>query len=231
MDEEVLSSFVLAPIATETLALGVLTAASNQKGYFPKEHVPQGSEMQQFAETIIHEAERLEQMVKEIVETAVIFIPRGEAHDLNQVIRGALDIIKTSLEEKLIDLKLELSQDLPGLIMDVGNMKRVILQLVANALEAMVPGGELTLKTSVQGDFVELHVKDNGRGIPERILPQIFDTLFSTKPAGPGLGLPIVHRIITQHHGQITIDSQVNVGTTVTIRLPISKSEATNSVS
>ena len=273
MVEEVLSSFVVAPIATETLALGVLNAASSQKGYFPKEHVeffqslagqlglavrsaqlvahqirnpvhaiggfahrlskklPKGSETQQFAQTIIHEAERLEKMVKEIVETAVIFIPRGEAHDLNLVIRGALDIIKTSLEEKLIDLKIELSQDLPGLDMDVGNMKRVVLQLVANALEAMDSGGELILKTSVQGDFVELHVKDNGRGIPERILPHIFDTLFSTKPAGPGLGLPIVHRIITQHHGQITIDSQVNVGTTVTILLPISKSEATNSIS
>ena len=271
LEEEVLSSFVLAPIATETLALGVLNASSSQKGYFPKEHVEffqslagqlglavrsaqlvahqirnpvhviggfahrlskkllQGSETQKYAETIIHEAKRLEHMVKEIVETAVIFIPRDEAHDLNQVIRGALDIIKTSLEEKLIVLKLELSKDLPALVMDVGNMKRVILQLVANALEAMAPGGELALKTSVQDDFVELQVIDTGRGIPEHILPHIFNTLFSTKPAGPGLGLPIVHRIITQHHGQITIDSQVNVGTTVTIRLPVSKPEVPNS--
>jgi phosphoserine phosphatase RsbU/P len=267
MEEEVLSSFVLAPITTETLALGVLTAASSQKGYFAKEHVeffqslagqlglavrsaqlvahqirnpvhaiggfarrlcrklPQGSENQHYAEIIIQEAQRLEQMVKEIVETAVIFIPREEEHDLNQVIRGALGIIKGSLEEKDIVLTLELAPDLPPLTMDVGNMKRVILQLVANALEAMPPGGQLHLKTSVQDGFVELMVQDNGRGIPEDILPHIFDTFFSTKPAGPGLGLPIVHRIITQHHGEIIIDSTVNVGATITVRLPVSKSE------
>lgn len=265
MEEEVLSSFVLAPITTETLALGVLTAASGQKGYFAKEHVeffqslagqlglavrsaqlvahqirnpvhaiggfahrlckklPPGSENQHYAEIIIHEAQRLEQMVKEIVETAVIFIPREEEHDLNQVIRGALGIIKGSLEEKRITLKLELGMDLPALVMDVGNMKRVILQLVANALEAMAPGGELALKTHVKDGWVELQVVDTGRGIPEDMLPHIFDTFYSTKPAGPGLGLPIVHRIITQHHGEIGIDSQVNVGTTVTVRLPVSK--------
>ncbi len=267
MEEEVLSSFVLAPITTETLTLGVLIAASSQKGYFAKEHVeffqslagqlglavrsaqlvahqirnpvhaiggfahrlckklPQGSETQHYAEIIIHEAQRLEQMVKEIVETAVIFIPREEEQDFNEVIRGALGIIKASLEEKRIVLKLDLSPDLPPLTMDVGNMKRVILQLVANALEAMPPGGKLLLRTTVQDDYVEFQVKDTGRGIPEHILPHIFDTFYSTKPAGPGLGLPIVHRILTQHHGQIAIDSQVNVGTTVTIRLPVSKPE------
>jgi phosphoserine phosphatase RsbU/P len=272
LEDEVLSSFVLAPITTETLALGVLTAASGQKGYFAKEHVeffqslagqlglavrsaqlvahqirnpvhaiggfahrlckklPPGSENQHYAEIIIQEAQRLEQMVKEIVETAVIFIPREEEHDLNQVIRGALGIIKGSLEEKDIVLKLELSQDLPALIMDVGNMKRVILQLVANALEALSPQGELLLKTSVQDDHVELQVRDTGRGIPEDMLPHIFDTFFSTKPAGPGLGLPIVYRIVTQHHGEISIDSQVNAGTTVTIRLPVTKPEGASPI-
>ena len=122
----------------------------------------------------------------------------------------------------LINLKLELHQGLPHMVMDVGNMKRVILQLVANALVAMAPGGKLALKTFLQANFVELQVKDTGRGIPEHILPHIFDTFFSTKPAGPGLGLPIVHRIITQHRGEIAINSQENIGTTVTIRLPVS---------
>lgn len=130
------------------------------------------------------------------------------------------------MEEKRIALKLELSKDLPALIMDVGNMKRVILQLVANALEAMASGGELVLKTCVKDGFVELQVMDNGRGIPEDMLPHIFDTFYSTKPAGPGLGLPIVHRIVSQHHGEISIDSRVNAGTTVTVRLPVSKPEA-----
>jgi signal transduction histidine kinase len=88
------------------------------------------------------------------------------------------------LEEKRVALKLELNKDLPALIMDVGNMKRVILQLVANALEAMALGGELTLKTCVKDGLVELQVMDNGRGIPENMLPHIFDTFIPpSRPA------------------------------------------------
>jgi sigma-B regulation protein RsbU (phosphoserine phosphatase) len=268
LEEEVLASFVLAPIATETLALGVLTAASSQKGYFAKEHVeffqslagqlgvavrsaqvvahqirnpvqaiggfahrlfrklPSGSETRHYAEIIIREAERLEYMVKEIVETAVVFIPREEEQDLNQVIRGALAIIHSALETKQAHLKLDMQPNLPPLVMDVGNMKRVILQLVANSLEALPPGGTVTLKTAVRDIYVELHVMDNGKGIPADILPHVFDTFFSTKPAGPGLGLPIVHKIITHHGGEISIDSTEHVGTIVTIRLPLAKANS-----
>ncbi|MBW1917369.1 MAG: GAF domain-containing protein [Deltaproteobacteria bacterium] len=265
LEEETMASFVLAPITTETLALGVLTAASSQKGYFAREHVeffqslagqlggavrsaqqvahqirnpvhaiggfahlllkklPEGSDTRNYAEIIIKEAKRLEKMVREVVETSVIFIPREEEQDINQVVRGALGIIRSKIEEKHIDLKVELTENLPPLTMDVGNMKRVILQLVANALDAMSFGGRLKLSTAPRDDMVEVKVADNGKGIPAHMLPHIFDTFFSTKPSGPGLGLPIVHKIITQHRGEISIESKENVGTTVTIRLPTAK--------
>jgi sigma-B regulation protein RsbU (phosphoserine phosphatase) len=265
MDEEPLASFVLAPIATQTLSLGVLTAASSQKGYFAKEHVeffqslagqlalavrssqlvahqirnpvyaiggfahrlfkklPPGSKNQQYAAIIIKEAERLEHLVKEMVETTMIFIPREEEHNLNQVVRGALGLMRTALEEKQVDLQLHLAKRLPPLIMDVGNIKRVILQLVNNALEAMASGGTLQVTTSSRKGMVELQIKDDGKGIPADILPRIFDTFFSTKPSGAGLGLPIVHKIIGQHGGEVLIDSEEKVGTTVTVRLPVAK--------
>ncbi|MBI4796857.1 MAG: GAF domain-containing protein [Deltaproteobacteria bacterium] len=265
LEEETLESFVLAPITTETMALGVLTVASTQKGYFATEHVqffqslagqlgmavrsaqlvaheirnpvmaiggfarrlykklPAGSTYHIYAGIIVKETLRLEQMVREMVETMVISIPSKEEHDLNEVVRGALGIIRSSIEGKQVSLKLELTKELPPLVMDVGNMKRVILQLVANALEAMAPGGTLRLRTLSGKDFVELRVADDGKGIPAAILSHIFDTFFSTKPAGPGLGLPIVHKIVTQHQGQISVESQENVGTTVTIRLPTAK--------
>lgn len=265
-EAETMASLVLAPIATETMSLGVLSAASSQKGYFAKEHVeffqslagqlglavrsaqlvahhirnplvaiggfahrlykklPQGSVTQQYAEIIIKEAERLEQMVRDIVETTVVAIPREEEQDPNQVVRGALGILKETFAEKKIKLKVSLATDLPPLIMDVGNLKRALLQIMANALEAMSINGILEITTSHENDHVVIRVIDNGKGIPAVILPHIFDTFFSTKPAGPGLGLPIVYRIVTQHRGQITIDSQERVGTTVTIKLPATKS-------
>ncbi|MFP3868812.1 MAG: ATP-binding protein [Desulfobacteraceae bacterium] len=267
LEEETMASFVLAPITTETLALGVLSAASSQKGYFAREHVeffqslagqlgaavrsaqqvahqirnpvhaiggfahlllkklPKDSDTRNYAEIIIKEAKRLEQMVREVIETSVIFVPREEEQDINQVVRGALGIIRSKIEEKHIDLKVELTENLPPLTMDVGNMKRVILQLVANALDAMFFGGHLRLSTAHQDGMVEIKVADNGKGIPAHMLPHIFDTFFSTKPSGPGLGLPIVHKIIVQHRGEIFIESKENVGTTVTIRLPTTKPE------
>jgi Na+/proline symporter/signal transduction histidine kinase len=265
LEEETLASFVLAPIVTETLALGVLTAASSQKGYFAKEHVeffqslagqlglavrsaqlvahqirnpvyaiggfahrlfkklPTGSENQHYAEIIIKEAERLEHLVKEMVETTVIFIPREEEQDLNQVVRGALGIIQAAMAEKGVRLKLNLAQELPPIIMDVGNIKRVIIQLVNNALEAMGQQGSLEIRTAAREGMVEMQIKDDGKGIPATILPHIFDTFFSTKPSGAGLGLPIVRKIIGQHGGEVFIESQEKVGTTVTVRLPVAK--------
>lgn len=264
-EEETMASLVLAPIATETMSLGVLTAASSQKGYFAKEHVeffqslagqlglavrsaqlvahhirnplvaiggfahrlykklPSGSVTQQYAEIIIKEAERLEKMVRDIVETTVVAIPREEEQDPNQVVRGALGILKENFEQKKIKLRVTLAADLPPLIMDVGNLKRALLQVMANALEAMPDEGLLEITTAHQNGMIVIRIVDNGKGIPAAILPHIFDTFFSTKPAGPGLGLPIVHRIISQHRGQIMVDSQEQVGTTVTIKLPVGR--------
>jgi len=258
-----MNSFVLAPITTETMAMGILSAASSQKGYFAKEHMeffqsltrqmgsvvrsaqlvahhirnpvyaidgfahrllkklPEGSEFKGYAEIIIQEAHRLQQMVNDIVETAVVFVPGDEEHDLNQVIRGALSLIRTDVKEKKIKVELDLAKKLPSLNLDVGNMKRAILQIASNSLEAMSAGGTLQIKTAVKDDAVELQIKDSGKGISPDIMPRIFTAFFSTKPSGPGIGLPIVHKIITQHGGKIFIESTENVGTAVTILLPI----------
>jgi sigma-B regulation protein RsbU (phosphoserine phosphatase) len=263
LEDEIMNSFVLAPITTETMAMGVLSAASSQKGYFAKEHMeffqsltrqmgsvvrsaqlvahhirnpvyaidgfahrllkklPEGSEFKGYAEIIMQEAHRLQQMVNDIVETAVVFVPGDEENDLNQVIRGALSLIRTDIKEKNITVKLELAKKLPALSLDVGNMKRAILQVASNSLEAMSAGGTLQIKTAIKDEAVELQINDTGKGIPPDILPRIFTAFFSTKPSGPGIGLPIVHKIITQHGGKIFIDSTENVGTAVTILLPI----------
>jgi signal transduction histidine kinase len=132
-----------------------------------------------------------------------------------------MSLIRADVKEKKVSVELELAKNLPSLSLDVGNMKRAILQVASNALEALSAGGALQIKTAVKGDSVELQINDNGKGIPSDILPRIFTAFFSTKPSGPGIGLPIVHKIITQHGGKIFIDSKENVGTSVTILLPI----------
>jgi signal transduction histidine kinase len=102
-------------------------------------------------------------------------------------------------------------------------LNQVWTNLVHNALQAMDHKGTLTVALRREGDYVAVEVADTGCGIPEDIRARIFDAFFTTKPAGEGtgLGLDIVRKIVDKHQGRIDVESEVGVGTTFTVRLPI----------
>ena len=98
------------------------------------------------------------------------------------------------------------------------------MNLVTNAIQAMSPGGLLTVKTKYKENdkYIIIEISDTGKGIEPEFLPNIFDPFFSTKGTeGTGLGLSIVYGIIEKHHGKIDVKSKVGVGTTFTIELPV----------
>jgi two-component system, chemotaxis family, CheB/CheR fusion protein len=99
-------------------------------------------------------------------------------------------------------------------------LHRALRNLVQNALDAMEPGGTVTLAGQPTATQVQLHVRDTGVGIPTRQLATIFEPLYTTKPGGTGLGLYIVHEIVAAHAGQVTVESVEGQGTTVTVTLP-----------
>jgi len=105
-------------------------------------------------------------------------------------------------------------------------MQQVPLNLFNNALDALEGRGEMiTVTTRRVRDMAEIAVSDTGIGIPKANLSRIFDPFFTTKPVGKGtgLGLSICYTIIKNMGGDLTVTSQVNVGTTITIRLPLTK--------
>ncbi|MCS6832692.1 MAG: ATP-binding protein, partial [Flammeovirgaceae bacterium] len=106
-------------------------------------------------------------------------------------------------------------------------LSQVWTNLIHNAIQAMNYKGKLTIGISQENGYQKVSISDTGCGIPEEIRDKIFDTFFTTKPAGEGsgLGLDIVRKIIEKHHGKITFDSTVGVGTTFYIHLPVEKSE------
>jgi protein-histidine pros-kinase len=104
--------------------------------------------------------------------------------------------------------------------------RRVLFNLVQNALDAMPPGGRLTPAGHSTATHVQLQVQDTGSGIPVEQLPQIAEPLYTTKPGGTGLGLYIVQEIVAAHQGQMTIASVVGEGTTCTLMLPRAATEA-----
>lgn len=185
------------------------------------DRLPDGSPEKHYAEVILNESKRLEQMVKQIVEATIISIPSLRKREINEVIHAALAACQERLTEGQVKVHLVLADDIPPLIMDAGNLRRVIAHLISNAITAMPGGGTLTITTARRNHYVQIQVADTGVGIPPKILPHIFDPFFTTKSTGPGLGLAMVHKIIKQHGGQISVETEANKGTTFSILLPL----------
>jgi two-component system NtrC family sensor kinase len=102
----------------------------------------------------------------------------------------------------------------------------VAINLILNAGAAMPAGGTLTVSTSLENEkYIAIAFTDTGVGIEEENLDKIFEPFFTTKERGTGLGLAITKQIVELHHGKIAIESAPGWGTTITIRLPLSREE------
>jgi signal transduction histidine kinase len=117
-------------------------------------------------------------------------------------------------------LRVEGIADLGTVAVHPSTLRRALLNLVQNALDAMPEGGTLTLRGAGTATHVQLQVCDTGSGIPAEQLAQIFEPLHTTKPEGTGLGLYITREIVAAHGGQIMVQSVVGQGTTFTLTLP-----------
>ena len=104
--------------------------------------------------------------------------------------------------------------------MDVNQLKRVIVNIVLNSIEAISDHGTLQVSTTSRTGRVQIAVRDDGEGVREEDLPRVFDPYFTTKSSGSGLGLPLSKMIIEQHEGTILIESRLGEGSVVTVSLP-----------
>jgi signal transduction histidine kinase len=119
-----------------------------------------------------------------------------------------------------VRLQLEGMEHLDTVPFHASTLRRAILNLVQNALDAMPQGGTLTLRGEGTATHVQLQVCDTGSGIPAEQLPHIFEPLYTTKPEGTGLGLYLMQEIVAAHGGKVTVESVVGQGTTFTLILP-----------
>jgi PAS domain S-box-containing protein len=133
-------------------------------------------------------------------------------------------IITVALEAVTVPEKIKVqnqSQEQPAITVDPDRMKRVFVNLITNAVDAMPEGGTLTITSGESKGFVELTINDTGTGLDKRILENLWKPLQTTKAKGMGLGLPIVKRILDAHGGEITLQRAGGQGTTFMVRLPI----------
>jgi two-component system NtrC family sensor kinase len=142
-----------------------------------------------------------------------------------EVVRKAVRLVDNELSLGHVELSLRLPEELPSVRGDARNLQQVFVNLCLNGIQAMPEGGRLEVEASAAEDgSVRVDVRDDGIGIPPENLDRVFDPFFTTKEPGEGtgLGLAVSYGIVREHHGRITVSSQVGVGTTFSVFLPAS---------
>ncbi len=140
--------------------------------------------------------------------------------DLNHVVREALLLVERQLGTDGVSLRVSLAEPLPKVLGDASALEQVVLNVVANAGQAIGERGEIVVRTISEGAWVRLAVTDDGPGIPPDVLPKIFDPFFTTKAQGTGLGLSITYGIVRDHRGTVDVESAPGAGTTFTLTFP-----------
>lgn len=156
-------------------------------------------------------------IVSDLLDFARKKPPSLKQTDLNDVIMDTLTHIPVPQNTK-VTTKLD---KVPSMLLDPEQIRRVLQNIILNAVQAMPDGGKLAIQTVKQDNSVKITFTDTGIGIPEENLPKLFTPLFSTKAKGVGLGLTICKQIVEDHDGNITIRSKEGKGSTFTIKLPI----------
>jgi signal transduction histidine kinase len=187
----------------------------------------QVSGMPQQAEQDIQKIVKASLYAREIIRKLMLFarqMPQQNSHvDLNHIVAEALSFFEARFAKDGIKLVRALAANLPAIVADASQLTQVLVNLVVNAIQAMPAGGTLTVKTFVNAGRVALVVEDTGIGMSEEVMKQIFVPFFTTKGVGQGtgLGLPVVHGIVSAHGGSIQVQSQPGQGARFKIRLPI----------
>lgn len=179
-----------------------------------------GKVIEEATRTIIQEVDGLKELVNEFSRFARMPESKLSPWSIHQVIEETVSFYKTSHRDILFILDFDHKVGTTNL--DRGQIKRALINLLDNSIEASDGQGEITIKTCKKEDTActEIHICDKGRGIPLSDRGKVFQPYFSTKKDGTGLGLAIVHRIISDHSGQIIIKDNHPRGTCFIIELP-----------
>ena len=174
----------------------------------------------EMTEYITSEVDRANSLVSRFLEFARPLPMKPVVTDIHEVIDRAVQQYERSADRPEVSVYKNYNPAVRPLLIDGEWMERVFYNLLRNAAEASQPGGSITVKTRPVGDLVEVAVIDRGGGITPEHRESIFNPFFTTKPSGVGLGLAIVSKIIDEHGGRITVESEPGQGAVFRVLLP-----------
>lgn len=174
-------------------------------------------------ETMLEEVSYINGVVKELVMFAKPAIDKQPGTDINKVLEEALLLTFKELGGEKVAIRKQLAKALPTICADRNLLQQAMVNIMQNAMEAMPGEGVLTVKSWLNAEInmLVIAINDTGAGVVPEMLPRIFEPFYTTKLDRMGLGLPVAHRVITEHGGFINISAGEHGGTKVHVYIPL----------
>jgi signal transduction histidine kinase len=182
---------------------------------------PAASRLHTRLHTVQKETLRLREILDDFMRYAGKLEIDPKPVEVNGMLEDLVDFFTPQAQAYRVQLRLKRTQEPLVVRLDERLIKQAILNLMINATQAMPPeGGEIILAARRETPWVVLEVMDTGRGIEPEKMAKIFDAYYSTKSGGTGLGLAITRRVVQEHRGRISVNSEVGKGSVFKIELP-----------
>jgi signal transduction histidine kinase len=191
------------------------------------QRLPDRARTPESMDAVVHSVDRLNDLVSRLLYFARSGHDARRPVDLNGLVRDACELLRAQADGQKVTLGADLDAGLPQLWGSAQALQQVVLNLAANALQAMPGGGQLEFRTRwhPSEDEAELRVRDTGPGVPEEARARLFEPFFTTRTEGTGLGLALCLEIVRQHGGRIDLADGDERGAEFVVRLPRGKSE------
>jgi signal transduction histidine kinase len=191
---------------------------------FPKDHPDR-----EILDDLRQEVRRIEKVLNDLLTYARPKPPQFGMADLRDTVARTLQLARQQIGSKNVEFSIRIPSQLPRFRMDPEQLHQVLLNLVLNGIQSLDQEGQITIEARVSGgsgtlnrpSYVEIAVSDTGSGISREQLEKIFRPFYTTKRGGTGLGLSLCRRIISQHGGTLTAESEVRKGSRFIIRIPM----------
>jgi signal transduction histidine kinase len=171
-------------------------------------------------QTVHDQCVRLERLLNDFLKFAKLRDLELSVGSLNKQITTILDMYEAQAQSQKVEIVRYLDPELPAMRMDVETMQAALANLIKNALESMLGGGELTVRTHLTPSGIAMDLIDTGCGMSEDTALNMFTAFYTTKPAGSGLGLPMARKVVRAHGGRIGVESEEGHGTKFTLEFP-----------
>jgi two-component system sensor histidine kinase HydH len=189
-----------------------------------RETLDNGSKLRKYTDIILSETARLERLVQQVHEYSEVQSATLRTDSIMPVIETVLNTFSPLADKQNVKILLDIEDRLPLVDIDSHQLVIALSNIMENGLESIHEAGEIRLQVKPVDDKLLISLNDTGSGIKPEELHSVYDPFFTSKTSGAGLGLTMVHQIITNHYGEIKIKSQPSVGTIVEILLPVKRS-------